>query len=393
MDARVESAVANSALVPASADLRLSFSDRATVLIIRTICISGLLLANYYSWSMTVTGFVGTKFLPDNSVLPNTYIPHVVAGFVQLGILAFYLSVPYFHRQRFFICTVASAFAISLIGLSALFALFSITLTSQSTNIVGHQLERLKGLNKQIVDLDASVVNTFQNQIKELETQHDRACDGKDRTQIKKCGPISTSYIEKGNAIRDKYGSQLNTKGTYELPAGATVMDELTSLRSNYVKLTQKIEVYGVFSNEQNLPENGITQSFGTLGREISFFEASLHERNPDAKTLVLTRVFDDLGRILRGNAESISYFALFISLLPDMLSATFTSLLLILRSASHESVVLRRAASKAYEEAKLYDKLGGAVELHHRAKQRWRERRRAANVAEAVDASVPDFA
>lgn len=394
MDARIEQGLAPSThSSPQDAELKPSSLDRTTMFAVRIICICGLLLANYYAWTMTVTGFVGTKFLPNNSVLPNAYIPEIVAGFIQLGILAFYLTVPYFHWRRFAISLMATIFAISLIGLSALFALFSITMTSQSANIVGHEIGLITGMNKEVMDLDELISTTFQNHLNGLDTLSKRACAGKDKTGVPICGPIAKGYIERENAIRDKYGSQLNGRSSYKLPSSENIMDLLTTLQGNYLKLSQKVNVYRAFTSEENLSSHAVTRAFNTLGEKISSFDASLHHENPDAKTLVLNRVFDEVARIVKWKAGPISYFALFISFLPDLLSATFTCLLIIVRSASHESVALRRAVNKAYEEAKLYDRLGGATEALHRAKQNWRNRRRFANVAEAVDASVPDLA
>jgi hypothetical protein len=113
-----------------------------------TIAVFPKARANYYSWTMTVTGFVNTQYLPGNTVVPNTYIPHIVAGFVQLGILAFYLTIPYFQKQRFVVIFFASLLAITLACLSSFFALFSITMTSQSQPILDHHVGLLKGMNK-----------------------------------------------------------------------------------------------------------------------------------------------------------------------------------------------------------------------------------------------------
>lgn len=374
-------------------DVRAPFSDRATVFVVRLISLLGLLLANYYSWTMTVTGFVNTQFLPDNSVLPNTYIPHVVAGFVQLGILACYLSVPYCHRRRVFVISVAACFAISLIVLSALFALFSITLTSQSGTIVSHQIELIRGMNKKIVDLDDLCSTTFIHYLDELDVLSQRACDGKDRTQVAQCGSISKGYLENANDTRAKYGSQLEARGSYTMLETSDIMGALTSLRSNYMKLSQKVEGYKKFAKEHNLSSDAVAWSFEALGSEVTSFGASLNRRNPDAKTLVLTRVLDDLGEVFSRRAEPLFYFALTIAFLPDMLSITFTLILLIARAANQEAVTLRQAVHKAHEQAEWYDKYAIATEKLHRAKQRWRDRRRVANVAEAVDQSVPDTA
>src|SRR5215510_1390301 len=99
---------------------------------------------------MAAPGFVNTEFLPNNSVLPNSFIPLVVAGFMQLGILGFYLAVPYFQRRYLALNLVASALAVVLISLSALFALFSIIHNAQSATIVGQYAGSLSGMNKTV---------------------------------------------------------------------------------------------------------------------------------------------------------------------------------------------------------------------------------------------------
>jgi hypothetical protein len=213
MDAHVGSPA--SAAISVTTPPSVTSSDRATVFIVRLVCLFGLLLANYYSWTMTVTGFVNTKFFPDNSVLPNTYIPHIVASVIQLGILAFYLSIPYFRWRRMFATVIAICFAIILIGVSAVFALFSITYTFQSENIVSYQFDLVRGMNKKIVDLDESISVTFNSHLDALDVLSRRACEGKDRSQIAKCGPISIGYVEKANKARAVYGSQLGVHGAY----------------------------------------------------------------------------------------------------------------------------------------------------------------------------------
>ena len=391
MNARVEAAKLIVPNLPFGTDSRTPVSDRATVLIIRLICLVGLLLANYYSWTMTVTGFINTQFLPDNSVFPNTYIPHVVAGFVQLGILAFYLAIPYFSRRHFVLCSAASCFAVSLIFLSVLFALISITLTSQSSSIVSHQTQIVRGMNKKVVEVDNLVSTTFQNHLAGLDSLFQRACQGKDKTQIAKCGPIANGYITQGNDIRTKYGAQLGAPGSYAPADSGDIMDRLITVRSNYVSLSQKVESYQNFANEHNLSSAALVKSFEALGAEIASFFISLNERNPDAKTLVMTRVLNDLGRVFARTAEPLFYFTLMIALLPDLLAVTFTALLLIARTANGETAMLRRAVSQAHEHAEWYNRFATATDVLSRARQRWNDRRRMANVTEAVDQSVPD--
>ena len=353
-------------------DLRPPFADRAFIHVIRIICLLGLVLANYYGWTMIVTGFVSTRLLPDNSVLPNTYIPHIVGGFVQLGILAFYLSIPYFNLRRAFLCFVASCLAVTLISLSALFALFSITMTSQSETIVSHHTGLTKGMNQRIFDLDALISTTFQNYVQDLDGIAERACQGKDVTGIKKCGAIYQENITKSNNNRAKFGAQLGAPGVYAKLDSTNIMDDWTSLRSNYGRLAQKIEAYKNFTNENTLSSYAVTTSFEALGREIESFGASLNQRNPDAKTLVMTRVLDDLGKAVTWTVEPLFYFTLMIAVLPDLLSITFTALLLIARKANHKVILLRRARNEAHEEAQEYHKFARASDNLYNARQHY---------------------
>jgi hypothetical protein len=390
-NARTEATKDVAALLSSRSDLRPPFSDRAAIHAIRVICLLGLVLANYYGWTMTVTGFVNTRLLPDNSVLSNTYIPHIVGGFIQLGILAFYLSIPYFSRRRAFLCSVASCLAVSLIALSALFALFSITLTSQAESIVSHQAELVRGMNKKMIALDDLISTTFQNHVKGLDDLAQRACEGKDVTGIAKCGPISKGYITQANNIRAKFGAQLEARESYPKLDSTNLMTTWTSLHSHYMRLSQKMGAYKNFVKENSLSSEAVTTSYEALGRQIESFGASFNQRNPDAKTLVMTRVFDDLGRVFKRTAEPLFYFTLMITVLPDLLSITFTALLLIVRTANHRVMMLRQATNKAHEEAKEYHKFASATDELTTAKQEYDIKRRMANVTEAVDQSVPD--
>lgn len=368
-----------------------SVVDRLNIVIVRLICVLGLVLANYYSWSMTVTGFVNARYLPDNSVLANDYIPYIVAGFVQLGILAFYLLVPYFQRRFVLLNLVASAVVLCLIGLSAVFALYSITLTSQSETIVSYRNNAPQTINNTIVELDKLIASTFSRYLDDLDGLAQRACQGKDRTGIAQCGPISKKYNAEGNVKRATYGSRLAAQNDYSSVAGTDMVGALTLLRGNYLKLAQKMEVFRLFTADANFSATSVSNAFDDVGRQIETFSASLNERNPDTKTLVLEQVFKEIVKALSGTATLLFLFSLTIALLPDILSIVFTVLLIIARGANQEAMSLRRAARKAVDEAELYEKYAEATDILHRAKQRWRDRRRVANVAEAVDQSVPD--
>jgi hypothetical protein len=371
--------------------LRAPFSERATVVALRLICFCGLLLANYYSWTMTVTGFANTKLLPDNSVLSTNHIPLVVAGFIQLGILAFYLSFPYFQRRYIHLNLLAAIFAGALILVTVVFSVFSITLTSQAESIVSHQVNLIRGMNKTLLDLDELISTTFRNQLVYYDALAKRACEGKDKSGIAQCGPIARSYHEKSNEAGAKFGSQLGAGGNYSGVDSDDLLTSLNALRGNYVKFAQKVDIYKNFAREHELSSEAVSRAFDSLKNEIDAFARSLNQKNPDAKALVLSRVFEDFGALLRGDADGPTYFALVVALLPDLLSVTFTVVLLIARNANEDSVVLRRAIVRASDEAKWYDQYADATAALHRAQEKWRDKRRLKNVAEAVDQSVPD--
>lgn len=366
------------------------WSDPTILLVMRFICISGLVLANYYAFTMTATGFVNTEFLPNNSVLPNSFIPLVVAGFMQLGILGFYLAVPYFQRRFIVLNLLASALAVVLILLSALFALFSITQNAQTETIVGQYTGSLSSMNKTVTELDGVIVSTFTGQLQQLDLLSQRACRGQDKTGIPICGPIAAGYADQINVLREKYGSQLGQLGSYaELANPQNILGSLTTIQANYLSLSQKVEAFSAFAAELGLSSNAVKSNFDALGQQITDFENGLNRRDPDKKLLVLQRVFDELGRALAFNAEPLTYFAISIAVLPDALAIMFTLLLVIIRGANHQSVRLRRQAGKVVEEAMAYDALSSAMERWRLSRAQFHDRRRIANSTDGVTGEV----
>src|SRR5262249_37078910 len=151
-----------------------------------------------------------------------------------------YLVVPYFQRRVAVPAVIVTVFALTLIGISVFFALFSITLTSQADNIFNEQVNTVRGFNKQIADIDDVVTSTFASYITNLDQNHDRACRGRDETSIAKCGPIANGYSSKANAAREAFGAELGTRGAYAaLGDGQSIPDRLTTVRSNALKLAQ----------------------------------------------------------------------------------------------------------------------------------------------------------
>jgi hypothetical protein len=338
---------------------------------------------------MTATGFVTTEFLPNNSVLPNSFIPLVVAGFMQLGILAFYLAVPYFQRRYLVLNLLGSALAVVLILLSALFALFSITHNAQSETIVRQYAGSLTGMNKTIGELDGVIVSTFAGQLQELDLLSQRACRGQDKTGIAACGPIAAGYADQVNVLRERYSAQLGQPAAYSEPANPqNILASLTTVQANYVRLSQKVEAFRAFAGELGLSINALTSNFDALGQQMTAFGDSLGQRDPDEKLLVLTRVFDELGRAVALNAEPLTYFAISIAFLPDALAVMFTLLLVLVRSVNQQSVRIRRQAGKVIEEAIAYDALASAVDRWKLSRGQFQDRKRIANTAEQFSPS-----
>lgn len=372
--------------LPSAVAPRRSLSDTALVLIIRAACFVGLLLANYYGWTMTATGFVNTQLLPDNSVISNTYTPHLVAGFVQLGMLAVYLSIPYFQRRLILASVVACCFAVSLAVLSALFALFSITFTSQSDNIFRYQVSLLQEMDQRVHALDKVMSAAFAGYINSLDLLAQRACEGKDRTGIAKCGQIYRSFIDKANAARSTYQAQLGGHGTYDSLNTQDIAVGVTLLRGNYARLLQKVDAYERFAKDNAQPYHTVIGQVEALARDIDTFSSSLNQRAPDKKTLVIARVLDDVKKSWRGTAEPLVYFSLVISFLPDMLSITFTAILLIMRAANHEAAAMRRAVRKTHEEANWYAKYATAMGRLRAARGDYHDQQRMADLEDNLD-------
>ena len=357
------------------------WSESTLLVVMRLICVSGLVLANYYAFTMTATGFVNTEFLPNNSVLPNSFIPLVVAGFMQLGILAFYLAVPYFQRRYIVLNLLATILAVTLIFLSALFALFSITDNAQSETIVGQYTGSLNGMNQTVGELDGVIVNTFAGQLQELDVLSQRACRGQDKTGIPVCGPIASGYADQVNVLREKYSSQLGQPASYAALADPqNILGSLSTVQANYLRLSQKVEAFTAFAAEVGLSINAVKSNFDALGQRITSFASNLGQRDPDDKILVLRRVFEELTRAVTLNAEPLTYFAISIAFLPDALAVMFTLMLVIIRGVNQQSVRLRRQAGQVVDEAIAYDVLASAVDRWKLSRAQLEDRRRIAH-------------
>lgn len=334
---------------------------------------------------MTATGFTNTKLLPDNSVISNVYIAQVVAGFMQSGILAFYLSIPYFTWRAIVFCVLSSVFACSLIILSALFALFSITYTSQGENLFAYRTSTLNSISARIEHLNNSLSNTFENYIRQLHKLAQDACMGNDETGIAKCGSIAKGYIKKAKNLSEIYQPQL-VEATHREPNSSDFMGILTSLVRDYAALSQKMSAYKNFAGESNISSTAFEMEHRNIGKDIEELRYSLSEAAPDTKTLVLQRVLGDAKDSIVGTARPIVYFSITISFLPDIISVTLTSILLVVRVRKTNQITFRRAIRQAADEEKFLNEYADAINKRRSAKQRYRDERWMDKVETHVD-------
>ena len=57
-------------------------------------CYACLFGAAFYSLTMTVSGFIGTKLLPDNSIIGNSIAPWLIGFVLEGAILGYYVALP-----------------------------------------------------------------------------------------------------------------------------------------------------------------------------------------------------------------------------------------------------------------------------------------------------------
>jgi hypothetical protein len=239
--------------------------------------------------------------------------------------------------------------------------------------------------------VDDLISHTFTNHLEQLLILSQHSREGKDRTAIAVCGPLCKGYIGSANDLRNKYASRLEPRQPYTTMATTDIMDSLTSLNENHIKLSQKLQAYNLFLAEASLSGDAVFKAFDGLTAEMTSYAASLNQRDPDTKLLVLIRVFHDLERLVTQHADPAFLFAITISLLPDMLSITFVALLHLVRSANECALTMRQAVRQAYEEAKWYGQMATATDTLRRSKENWRTSRRSANISEDVDRRAPD--
>jgi len=371
----------------------LGISDKTILYGIRVLCLVGIAISNLYAWSMTTTGFIHTRLLPSNEVFGAVLVPIVVAAFVQLGILAFYLSVPYFQSRQRWLNAGASTLAISLIAISAVFALYSITMTSPASNITSFRAAEIVGVNNRLVRLDAEISGVYGRFISGLNESRIAACNGRDETGIARCGPISNQFLERQSRARNRFGPQLEQGAFGVVAPSGDLMTNWNLLNSHVQFMEAKLGAFSTFADENQMSPTATAMraNFEAIKAETGAIGRNFRGQSPDQKSIVLDQVFRDLGDIFTLRASASTYFAALIAILPDLLSLTFTALLIIARSAG--LATLKRAASVADENATNYQRLSEAWKRMWEARSRWNNVRRHAAVAEAVDSSVPDVA
>lgn len=305
---------------------------------IRCICLAGLAVANYYSFSMTATGFVETKLLPKNNIISDTLTPYLVAGFVQLGIFAFYLSMPHFSRRTPFLQIAAVAMVLPLLGLTILFSLFAITFTADGEKLAAGRANDIITIGASIADIDRSATDKYNQYIRTLEANRGRANLGQDGTGIATCGRNCHGFDAKIIDTTTRFDPALKAYASAPAPDGKDARRDVRTLQDNLARLDGKIRTYNQFVAAAGLPASADLQGVGRVRQQLQQLAGGTTDANNDKSGLVLDNVFAGIGATVHGRGEPRFALSLLIAILPDFLSWLFSILIRIQDRASATS-------------------------------------------------------
>lgn len=312
-----------------------SFGAHLSQWAIRVICYSGLAVANYYSFSMTATGFVETSLLPKNNIIADSLTPYLISGFVQLGILAFYLSLPSFSKRAPFMQIAAFAMALPLLGLTILFSLFAITFTADGDKLERGRSTDLIAVQSAIINTDKGITDQFNRYIGGLEESRKRAIAGKDGTGVAECGDKCRRFDKQYIDMTLRFGPTLQSYGSAPEIDGKDPKRDLQTIESSLKSLATKMNNYTIFIGETGLPNNNLISSLNEIRSKIIRLSKNITDENNDKSGLVLDKVFSEISAIAQGKGEPRFALSLLIAVLPDFLSWLFSVLLIIQERAS----------------------------------------------------------
>jgi hypothetical protein len=355
------------------------------------VCYACLFGAAFYSWTMTVSGFIGTKLLPDNSIIGNWVTPRLVGVIIEASILAYYVALPYFSVRGKLVQWSATLLYAILFLITFIFSLFAITHTSQGENLVAERGAQLQQVNDVIGRTDRSITSTYSGFVSGLDQNATRACAGFDESGIRKCGSIAKGYSARSNDFREKFGAQLSGAGSVVAIGGRDFASDLAVTEANYRALEGRMVAFNAFGQESGISTQFAKDAVQAARQQLDSVSRKTSTTNLDAKGLVTERVFSGLWGAVKFQAEPVFYLAIMIAALPLVISLLCSALLKIIADSNSKAIQIKRVAEQLEQEAEATKKYAGVVELLRRLRDGARWQRRSANVETAVDRSVSD--
>lgn len=300
---------------------------------ITVICYAGLGVANYYSWTMTATGFLETKLLPDNVVMAASLTPFLVAGFVQLGILCFYLSLARFKWRKTLLYILAGFMVTPLIALTILFSLYAVTFTSEGDKLVAHRNVEIEALRTAIPEADAAITAAYGGYLESLRNSRQQACLGLEGSGVARCGRNAEEFAAAAIGTANEYQSSLGTEAS-PIANGASPSETAANIAHAYETLAGKFAAYEKFAQEKGQSTAVLQSRLNDIKQRVARLKAGLTSTNADKSGIVLDQVIDGVGKFFQLRGDPRFNLKLVIALLPDFLSWLFSILLIIVRPA-----------------------------------------------------------
>lgn len=372
--------------------VQFAHSDRKTQFITYS-CYSGLVAANLYSFSMISTGLINANLLPENVVFGGfgLFLNYLVAAFVQVGIFLIYVSWPLRRKGKWHPNWTTTFFWLGLVAIATIFSLFSITLTSRGDELVRTNSEAVSDVSTRIDSLDQRITGIYESQITNLNGLWEEACSGRDRTGIERCGPIATGYQDRRQSTIAEFGASLGLS-TFSQPSnGATHAAKVQIAGGNLEILRTKVSFFEDFAQANGIESRGVTNQFQTVERRFDDVAAAVGGQSLTKNEIAFQQVFTDIADAWTLTAGWQFWVALAIACLPDVMSVVFILVLMIVREANDPLRAVEEDISIMQQMSNLASK---ATAAYSKATDRMREMnaaRRAKNMEQAVDASVPD--
>jgi len=301
------------------------FRQTTTILIL--ICLSAV---NAYSWLMTSNGLFLSEFIPpNNALLSAETMTYSVCFILQLVIMGFYLVMPRTFHSWF-------ALPILLFGLICIAASIWLSLVSISDQAIGDQLltnraTDIAQLNHHLTAVDKHISASYQSKIRALDTLVQRAIDGKDYSGIAKCGRNCKRLSKQADSLRSHYS--ILAKNT--LPETANIIT-WQQIQNNYARLVPKLDLFKQFSAETRLKTPEILQQ---LHYSMDRIKASFDKNGENSFHLTI----EWLNPAHADFSDMRLYLAIFLAVLPDILSLMLTCFISFIERFDLQHAVIMR--------------------------------------------------